>query len=124
ALRIEGFIQELLQEMHASIQSACLTIDEDCLLTKKMNEKEKMKSPNFLTAVEDSTYESLYKELNTFKNTKTFFAKNGRSKMIEDVYLEIKPFIKDYIFIQKAEIEELYAREWTILVTSLKRNII
>ncbi|MFD2630614.1 dynamin family protein [Oceanobacillus kapialis] len=120
SLRMEAFINNLLQQMYMDLSAKLYSLDdrfsvpdfEKVLLTTPLFEK------GMETSVAD--YQNV---LATYKGTKAFFANNEKEQMKEALYKQIRPVASEYVDTIDAIMKEQYEQQWENHVKEIRSNL-
>ncbi|SES78392.1 Dynamin family protein [Oceanobacillus limi] len=120
SLRIESLMNELRSEVHQSIQNQVVQIDANFLL-RSLHEAD-IPTPNYNQGLTDIDLAIFSKALSKYKGTKSFFERNEKEKMKEEIYFVLEPLIKDYLQESRSMMETAYAHEWEQEMNQLKKQ--
>ncbi|QHE52412.1 dynamin family protein [Pontibacillus sp. HMF3514] len=113
-VRIEAYLHEKLQEFNEDIQDKGKNVQEDLSLPNA--QEIDIDTPGFNKPFEKVKQSEIEKPLSSFKNTKSFFEKNEKEQMKEDLQYRFKPIIQSYIDEQKHHLQEYYQPQWNSYV--------
>ncbi|MGM8366546.1 dynamin family protein [Virgibacillus sp. W0181] len=121
SLRLEARIKELTIEMQNQIQAKCKEVEPSYLLpSPNMDEFD---TPAYDQAFANININKFDKIVKAFKGTKSFFEKNEKEVMKDNIYESLSPEIKQYIQTNKELMEQEYIHQWNDITDSLKEAI-
>ncbi|MCT2536373.1 dynamin family protein [Aquibacillus koreensis] len=111
SLRIEAFINERAREFNALLDQRSKKVEPDLALPQP--ESYQFETPNFDQAFQDANRGNFQKALATFKNTKSFFEKNEKEVMKDELWSSISPLVEVYIAQNNAYMQSYYREGWS-----------
>jgi len=124
-LRLDRFLVRQLVDYQTSLERELLEIDED--LSFSVFEKQEISGVDFPLAFANLDQQLFAKALSYFKNPKSFFEKNGKKYMSEELYKILDPLADDYLERQSNRLINYYERELTIafeqLISHMKEQV-
>lgn len=121
SLRIEKQISELTKEFYKDYQEKTRAIDDEFHLP--LHENETLNNLDFTEAFSNFDYKQLEKSLTLFKDTKSFFVKNEKEMMKENLFKTLLPFITKYIRYNEQLLNDFYINQCSLLFTDHKTKI-
>ncbi|MBS4173219.1 dynamin family protein [Bacillus sp. FJAT-49736] len=104
SLRIENFIRDLFQKRQELFQEQILNIQSSISLTNY--EISSIETPDFQPAFVGIDRSSLERTFKYFKNAKSFFEKNEKKMMEEELQELLQPHAEDYLENQRLMMQE------------------
>lgn len=120
-VRIESYLHEKLLEFNEDIQDKGKNLQEDLSLPNAQDID--IETPGFNKPFEKVKKSEIEKPLSSFKNTKSFFEKNEKEQMKEDLLNRFKPIIQTYIDEQKHHLKDYYQPQWNSYVEREKEAL-
>ncbi|MBR7796147.1 hypothetical protein GT022_08800 [Agaribacter marinus] len=121
SLRIESLVEKLAKEVFATIRKTGKGIDDSFILPNI--EIKELVTPTYLEAFSDIDVQEFERALATFKNTKSFFEKNEKELMKDEIYRVFKPFIKQYLEASKQVMVSSYSEQWAEIIDLMKKQL-
>jgi len=123
SLRLETFLNDLLQQKHEQFQLEISEVSSEILFSTF--EPFTWNTPKFKQAFKNFNLNLFTKTLRIFKNKKSFFENNEREIMKEKFYDVLLPFAKIYVQENESLMMEHYKEQLTNSLTKLKnKNIV
>ncbi|WP_010095654.1 dynamin family protein [Ornithinibacillus scapharcae] len=113
SLRVEAFIQEQFDNLIEVYQLACTDIDHD--FTIPAFEIEAILTPEYKQPLQQLDIQIFQKAFSLFKGTKSFFEKNEKEKVKEEIYRILLPEIHHHIQQLQQEMINAYDTQWNKL---------
>ncbi len=120
-VRIESYLNDKLGEFNKDIQDKGKNVQEELSLPNAQDID--IETPSFNKPFEKVKKSEVEKPLSSFKNTKSFFEKNEKEQMKEDLLNRFKPIIQTYIDEQKHHLQEYYQPQWNTYVEREKEAL-
>ncbi|PAV29402.1 hypothetical protein CIL05_11075 [Virgibacillus profundi] len=118
SLRMESFVKTLLVEVHNGMKSKSSETG-GTLFYPDLSPQE-LETPDYKEAFESIDMKRFDKALAGFKGTKSFFAKNEKEVMKENIYQELEPIAEEYIYENKLIMDDAYINQWSHLIDEMK----
>lgn len=118
SLRIEALIREQLDEIGSILGDKVKKIDSNFVLPN--NNDSDLSTPNFQQAFDKLDATNFAKALSEFKGPKSFFEKNEKEQMKENIFAILKPHATDYLESNKEILENAYEEQWKQIIERLK----
>lgn len=122
SLRIEAFINTILNQFHDQIEDDITKIDSTFILASYANQK--LETPSYEQAFTQIDNDVFTPALRLFRGTKAFFEQNEREKMKEAFYDILKTFAEKYISENENIMSEHYDGQITELTDLTKDKIL
>ncbi|WP_251554735.1 dynamin family protein [Neobacillus muris] len=124
-VRLERFLEKLLQEYQISLQQMINQINPD--ISFSAYEKRAGKEIDFPMAFKDTTQQDFTKALAYFKNPKAFFEKDEKKLMSTELYSQIDPMADVYLSQESSRLMEHYkeylTNEYTLLLQEMSEQV-
>ena len=106
SIRIEGFLKNQLQFVHQKANQKVKHIHDSLELT--FIHPDKIDIPELKTIADTLEKSQLAKPLSTFKNAKSFFEKNGKKTLRDELDSLLQKPVSDYLESQLSELSTYY----------------
>src|SRR5699024_3088475 len=106
SLRVEAYIQTLLNDFYKKISQRTKSINHAFLLPQL--EHTEFKTPVFKRAFEDLDINMFRNVFSLFNGTRAFFAKNEKEAFKKELFKMLKPVIHDYVANQQTVMINAY----------------
>ncbi|MFD1738456.1 dynamin family protein [Bacillus salitolerans] len=110
SVRLEGFINKQLTSIHHYTNEEILKYHESLQLS--FVEGEKIKTLDIRSALPNINRDPINKVLSSFKNPKSFFEKNGKKQMRDDLESALQKPVTDYLEERSLEMAQFYKEEF------------
>jgi small GTP-binding protein len=121
SLRIESFIEKLLVEVEQLVEGSIAEINKD--ISFQSYEKRAWKSIEFNNAFENLEAALFKKALSYFKNPKSFFERNEKRLMMEELEAILSPLANSYVEEGSDRLKEHYQEVMHTEIHQLKEQI-
>ncbi len=121
SLRIESFIEKLLLEVEQLIESSIADINTD--ISFHSYEKRAWKSIEFNNAFENLEAQLFKKAMSYFKNPKSFFERNEKRLMMDELEAILSPLANSYVEEGSQRLKEHYQKVMNSEIRYLKEQI-
>ncbi len=121
SLRVEKYIFKVLHE----VQSSLLKKIHETTDTIQLSEPTDItySTPEFDTALQDLDLTLFKKALSMFKNPKSFFEKNEKKAVMEEIELKLQQPVTDYLEENKLSLNAIYKEDFLQGVEELKTRV-
>jgi small GTP-binding protein len=106
SLRMDAFLRKSMGEFHHVISHSLREINEDLNVT--IRDFQQNRQLEFANAFDHLDRDMFQKTISLFKNPKSFFEKNEKKKMIDELYELLQNPAEDFIGIEGHKLHELY----------------
>lgn len=110
SLRIEAQILELLDEVGKILGDKVKKIDKNFVLPN--DNSVDLSTPDFSQAFAGLDVSRFAKALSEYKGPKSFFEKNEKEQMKENIFALLRPYAKEYLESNKKIMDALYNTQW------------
>ncbi len=121
SLRIESFIEKLLLEVEQLLEGSIADINKD--ISFHSYEKRAWKSIEFANAFENLEAHLFKKALGYFKNPKSFFERNEKRLMMEELEVILSPIANSYVEEGSQRLKEHYQEVMKVEIQTLKEQM-
>lgn len=121
SLRIESFIEKLLLEVEQLLEGSIADINKD--ISFHSYEKRAWKSIEFANAFENLEAHLFKKALGYFKNPKSFFERNEKRLMMEELEVILSPLANSYVEEGSQRLKEHYQEVMNAEIQTLKEQM-
>ncbi|MFZ3577747.1 dynamin family protein [Virgibacillus sp. DJP39] len=118
SLRVEAQIREFIDEVNSQASERINQIDHHFVLPS--GNELGLTTPNFTQAFTSVEVSMFSKVLSSFKGTKSFFEKNEKQEMKEEIFTVLKPFAKVYLDENKQVMDTAYVDQWNYTMEHVK----
>ena len=108
-VRIDRFVEKQLADYQTGLIRNLLEINRD--LSFSTFEKRKGEEIDFPIAFNDANKQVFTKSLSYFKNPKSFFEKNDKQNMSDELVNVLQPLAEDYLLHEAGRLNHHYANE-------------
>ncbi len=122
SLRIEAFLNELLEQKHIDFKKQLADLIPTLMLAPFLPFE--LVTPDYKQAFDTLTVEEFSKSLKVYKNKKSFFEQNEREKMKELFYGQLQPFATAYIDKHKLTMQNVNENQLHSSLDALKQKMI
>ncbi|WP_226034832.1 dynamin family protein [Aquibacillus saliphilus] len=120
SLRIELFINQKATEFNQTLSTKSSETDKE--LTLSEFQQYTFETPIFESAFLNLDTSVFYKALAIFKNTKSFFEKNEKEAMKDEIFNILSPYVQSYLSSQKEKIILTYKQQWERLTDDIRTS--
>lgn len=120
SLRIESFIGKVLNEVEQSLEASIKDINKDLSFTSY--ELRAMKSVEFKNAFEGLDASLFKRALSHFKNPKSFFERNEKKIMMEELEVILTPFANSFVQEGNQRLKEHYQEALNREIVGMKEK--
>jgi small GTP-binding protein len=110
SLRMERWLNERQETFLTELMNGCFKVNRELPLV--MNQGTTYPSPHFPEPLTELQFASFKKAISCFKNAKTFFEKNEKQRMREELERVLEPAVAAYLEEQKRSLIGYYMEEW------------
>ncbi|MBD8068156.1 dynamin family protein [Bacillus sp. PS06] len=121
SLRIEGFIQQTVKTILLSYTHDINEIDEHISLSKSIQHD--FPEIDFENALQDIEQQQFKKAIALFKNPKSFFEKNEKKMMSQEIEHLLQEPVSNYLKEQQTRLDEWYVNEFNVSIAEMKKKI-
>ncbi|WP_158589643.1 MULTISPECIES: dynamin family protein [Clostridia] len=121
SLRIEAFMNDSMLDVYRFIEKQSQIVDPSFMFAEI--DRKDIVTPVFPEAFPAMDYQPLNRMAQSYKNKKTFFAKNEKERTKEAIYGFLQPIVKEYMDVNEHRMYAFYEEQWTKLISDLKENI-
>lgn len=121
SLRVESFIEKLLLEVEQLLEGSIADINKD--ISFHSYEKRAWKSIEFANAFENLEAHLFKKALGYFKNPKSFFERNEKRLMMEELEVILSPLANSYVEEGSQRLKEHYQEVMNAEIQTLKEQM-
>ncbi|OEH55856.1 hypothetical protein AQ616_06675 [Oceanobacillus sp. E9] len=118
SLRMEHLIHECMKEIHEEITS--FAFHSDSIFELSSVELLEMSTPEKYPSILLEKNASLKKVFSNYKDTRSFFVKNQKETIKDQLYAIIEPYVKAYVDEGNTMLYKDYKEQWTSKLSQLK----
>lgn len=121
SLRIEAFMNDSMLDVYRFIEKQSQSVDKSFMFAEI--DRKDIASPVFSEAFQAMDHQPLNRMIQSYKNTKAFFAKNEKERTKEAIYGFLQPIVKEYMDVNEQHMDAFYGEQWATIISDLKENI-
>lgn len=118
SLRLEHLIHECMKEIHDEITS--FAFRNDGIFELASLDLPELRTPDHYPSIKLEKDASLKKVISNYKDTRSFFVKNQKETIKDQMYAIIEPSVKDYVDEGNRLLYKDYKEQWTTKFNQLK----
>ncbi|SEN20681.1 dynamin family protein [Lihuaxuella thermophila] len=121
SLRIEKWLNDKGDTHLQTMADRCKKIDHELPLSLKLNDS--FRQLEFKDPFQDLTVQSFKSAIAVFKSTKSFFEKNDKTRMQEEMKKVLEPAVACYLEQEQKRFFGHYQQEWRLMTEQMKEKL-